>query len=73
MMILFLVLGIAAVIFFMKSTGFNLDRSVNKFTRQNDSSASEILKTRLARGEISREEYEEMDRIIREKEDMYEL
>ena len=71
MMILFLVLGIAAVVFFMKSKGFNLNRSVNKFTRQNDSSASEILKARLARGEINREEYEEMDRIISEKEDMY--
>lgn len=73
MMILFLVLGIAAVVFFMKSTDFNLKRSANKFTRQNDSSASGILKTRLARGEINREEYEEMNRIIREKEDMHEI
>ena len=59
--ILFLGLLIWAVVYFMRGVG--LPGSSNSSSRQQDS-ALEILKRRYARGEISKEEYEEKKKAL---------
>lgn len=62
---LFLLVIIIAAVWY-----FNKDGQMSFFNKQQDKTPSEILKQRYARGEISKEEYEEQKEVLAHENDI---